>query len=231
MKINETNYGDFIKSRRKELSLTQNALAEALHCTPQAVSKYENGKSSIFLGMLGDLCKALEVDVDSFLEQKSEKNNDLCDKNSFSEKKFAGFLCFLREKEKKTQSVVSKEIDISQQKLSKWEKASSFPDLDELKILSQYYGLSASELYFSIFKQGDNHLEEKLEIKKEKNKKLNSSKILFTSILALLAISIGVLLTLVLHFHSSNSSSQNSSTQYNSSSSKTPPYIDSFYIE
>jgi transcriptional regulator with XRE-family HTH domain len=144
------NYGAFIKERRKQLGITQNQLAEALHCTPQAISKYENGKTDIFSGLLGDLAKILEVDLDSLVECKNEKHNDFAEKYVFSEKKLAQTLCYLREKTKKAQGTVSKELNIPQNKLSKWECAHSIPDINELKTLADYYKLSISSLYYGL---------------------------------------------------------------------------------
>ena len=43
--LNSENIGRFIMDRRKELGLTQQQLAEKLHISFQAVSKWENGVS------------------------------------------------------------------------------------------------------------------------------------------------------------------------------------------
>ncbi len=228
----DINYGEFIKKRRKDQSITQNTLAEALHCTPQAISKYENGKSSIYLGMLGDICRVLNVDLESFLRIRGEKNNDLCEKYTFSEKKFSDYLCFLREKQDLTQKRVSRDLGISQQKLSKWETGSSLPDINELQILADYYKLSCSELYFSLSKEENEPIEKKETIKEEKKKEKKQTKI-WVFILIILAIAgMIIALNLVLHFNSHTSSSSSDSIQESQDeSTNTPPRIDSFYID
>ena len=38
-------FGSFVQQRRKELGLTQSALAEKLYVTPKAVSRWERGIS------------------------------------------------------------------------------------------------------------------------------------------------------------------------------------------
>ncbi len=232
MKQEDINYGEFIKKRRKEQSITQNTLAEALHCTPQAISKYENGKSSIYLGMLGDICRVLNVDLESFLSIRSEKNNDYCEKHTFSEKKFSDYLCFLREKSDLTQKAVSNDLGISQQKLSKWETGSSFPDINELKILADYYKLSVSELYFALPKE-ENIPEMNEEISKEEKKKEKKQTKIWLLIFVILAVAgLIVTLNLILHFNSHTSSTSSEPIEEsNDGSTNTPPRIDSFYID
>lgn len=45
MNINQTDMGQFIAARRAELGLTQQQLADRLHVTNKAVSKWETGVS------------------------------------------------------------------------------------------------------------------------------------------------------------------------------------------
>lgn len=58
----DTTYtGEQISRRRKELGLTQKELAEKLHVTDKAVSKWERGVNFPDLGLLEDLADALET--------------------------------------------------------------------------------------------------------------------------------------------------------------------------
>lgn len=43
--MNKERFGTFIAQRRRELGLTQRDLAQALHLTDKAVSKWERGVS------------------------------------------------------------------------------------------------------------------------------------------------------------------------------------------
>ncbi len=231
----DINYGEFIKKRRKDLSITQNTLAEELHCTPQAISKYEKGKSSIYLGMLGDICRILNVDLESFLSLRDEKNNNFCEKYTFSEKKFSDCLRFLREKQDLTQKKVSNDLDVSQQKLSKWETGSSLPDIRELQILADYYKLSVSELYFALPKD-ENVSDETTDadIEEEKKKEINKekrSKIWLLIPFVLVVAGLIVALNLILHFSHSSTSPSDSVQESYDESTNTPPRVDSFYID
>ncbi|MDO4317288.1 MAG: phosphoribosylformylglycinamidine cyclo-ligase [Lachnospiraceae bacterium] len=59
--------GQFLMERRKELGMTQQQLAERLHVSFQAVSKWENGVSFPNIEVLYDLAVALEVTTDEIL--------------------------------------------------------------------------------------------------------------------------------------------------------------------
>ncbi len=59
--------GRFIAQRRKELDLTQRQLAEALHVTDKAVSKWERGAGCPDISLLEPLAEALGLSVDQLL--------------------------------------------------------------------------------------------------------------------------------------------------------------------
>ena len=59
--------GRFIAQRRKELDLTQRELAEALHVTDKAVSKWERGAGCPDISLLEPLAEALGLSVDQLL--------------------------------------------------------------------------------------------------------------------------------------------------------------------
>jgi len=61
--MNTEKFADFLRSRRKELGLTQEQLAERLHVSTAAVSKWERGKSLPDIAKIEDLAAALEVSV------------------------------------------------------------------------------------------------------------------------------------------------------------------------
>ena len=59
--------GRFIAQRRKELDLTQRELAEKLHVTDKAVSKWERGAGCPDISLLEPLAEALGLSVDQLL--------------------------------------------------------------------------------------------------------------------------------------------------------------------
>lgn len=59
--MNKERLGSFIGERRRELGLTQRELAERLHVTNKAVSKWECGLSYPDVTLLEPLASALEL--------------------------------------------------------------------------------------------------------------------------------------------------------------------------
>ena len=59
--------GGFIAQRRKELKLTQRELADAIHVTDKAVSKWERGMGCPDISLLEPLAEALGLSVDQLL--------------------------------------------------------------------------------------------------------------------------------------------------------------------
>lgn len=65
--------GNRITKYRKEKGMTQEALAERLGISSQAVSKWENDASCPDIGLLPQLCRELGITTDELLTGKSEK--------------------------------------------------------------------------------------------------------------------------------------------------------------
>lgn len=69
--------GRFIAQRRKELGLTQKALAQQLHVTDKAVSKWERGAGLPDINTIEPLAAALEVSVLSLMQGRQEEPETL----------------------------------------------------------------------------------------------------------------------------------------------------------
>lgn len=61
------NIGKIISEKRKNLGITQQTLAEKLHVSFQAISKWENGISHPDIELLPILAKTLNISIDSLL--------------------------------------------------------------------------------------------------------------------------------------------------------------------
>lgn len=70
------NIGKIITDRRKSLGLTQQALAEKLSISFQAISKWENGTSCPDVTLLPRLAAVLNVSIDSLLGHHSQLLTD-----------------------------------------------------------------------------------------------------------------------------------------------------------
>ena len=77
--FNGEKIGSFIMSRRKELGMTQQQLADKLHISFQAVSKWENGTTYPNVEILYDLAIVLDVTTDEiFAGRKKRQSLRLC---------------------------------------------------------------------------------------------------------------------------------------------------------
>lgn len=65
--LNPIQVGQFIQARRKALGMTQQQLADKLHVSFQAVSKWENGATCPNIEILRDLAMTLNVTADELL--------------------------------------------------------------------------------------------------------------------------------------------------------------------
>ena len=72
--LDSTKIGSFIQRKRKECGMTQQQLADQLHISFQAVSKWENGTAYPNIELLYDLAGALQVSVDEILTGDEKRN-------------------------------------------------------------------------------------------------------------------------------------------------------------
>lgn len=76
-------FGRFIAEQRKEKGMTQANLAEILHITDKAVSKWERGSGSPDISNLSEVAKVLGITVDELLngERKIEQEERITSEN------------------------------------------------------------------------------------------------------------------------------------------------------
>lgn len=62
--MDKAKMGTFIKEQRMALGMTQQQLAEQLHITNKAISRWETGNAYPDIALLDDLAAALSVSVE-----------------------------------------------------------------------------------------------------------------------------------------------------------------------
>jgi transcriptional regulator with XRE-family HTH domain len=72
--VNLIKTGKFICELRKEKNITQKELANAIHVTDKAVSRWETGKGLPDISLWKPLCEALEISVNELLNGERIKN-------------------------------------------------------------------------------------------------------------------------------------------------------------
>ena len=68
--MNQKEIGKFIAELRKEKNMTQQELANILKITDRAISHWENGRSMPDAGIMLELCKELDINVNELLSAK-----------------------------------------------------------------------------------------------------------------------------------------------------------------
>ncbi|MBQ9120384.1 MAG: FHIPEP family type III secretion protein [Lachnospiraceae bacterium] len=71
--MNEKQFGTRISQCRQNKNMTQEELARRLGVTPQALSKWECGRSLPDLSMLAEVCNVLEVSADYLIGRQAEQ--------------------------------------------------------------------------------------------------------------------------------------------------------------
>ena len=74
---------NFIKTKRKDLGITQDELAEKLFVTEKAISRWETGRGTPDISLLLPLSKELNIDVSELLngEKGTKKDIDIVKNN------------------------------------------------------------------------------------------------------------------------------------------------------
>lgn len=73
--MDEEKVSKLIKESRKKLNLTQEKFAQKYNVTPQAVSKWENGKNLPDITTLKEICKDSNTSIDNLLLGKKNKSH------------------------------------------------------------------------------------------------------------------------------------------------------------
>ena len=82
--MNQEKIGKFIAKERKEKNMTQQELAKKLNITDRAISHWENGRSMPDAGIMLELCKLLDINVNELLSAKKiikESYNEHAEEN------------------------------------------------------------------------------------------------------------------------------------------------------
>ncbi len=70
--IHPEQLGSRIAARRRARGLTQGQVAERMGVSPQAVSKWERGRSCPDLIFIDELCACLDISMDALLTGKED---------------------------------------------------------------------------------------------------------------------------------------------------------------
>lgn len=192
--------GKFISNRRKELKISQKDLADILNVAIPTISKWENDDRLPDLAIIGQIAKALKVDLESLLKCENALNNNYDIQYSFDINRFAKHFNYLRKYNNLSLVQLADIIKARYQAISKWENEESLPNIHMLVKCANVFKVSIAELYYGI---SFNENKEKEIISKKKTNYLP----IFISLLSIVFISI--LLIIFLKPNNGNTSDSN----------------------
>ena len=102
--MDQIKTGKFIASCRKEVGMTQAALAEKLGITDRAISKWETGKSLPDSGIMLELCELLKINVNELL------SGERIMAESYDKRVEENLIAMRREIEEKNRQLLAAEI-------------------------------------------------------------------------------------------------------------------------
>ena len=96
--MNQEKIGKFIADNRKKQKLTQEQLAEKLHVSKNAVSKWERGLNLPDVSLMEELCQVLKISLNELFAGEYLKKQDILEQ---SEKNILSILKFNADLKKK----------------------------------------------------------------------------------------------------------------------------------
>lgn len=145
--MQKESLGRYIASVRKKKGKTQKDLAEALHYTPQAISKLELGDGSIPLDIAISVCKYLDISLDSlFLREEEPKPYDSSVKNLSG---LGSKLKAIREETRLSQDGWGDRLGISPKTIRKYEKDEQLPSFLAFEAYCEQKGVLPSDILLS----------------------------------------------------------------------------------
>ena len=75
--MNLNKISNLIKTKRKEIGITQEELAQRLFVTEKAISRWETGRGTPDISLLIPLSKELKIDVSELLNGEENKKNNI----------------------------------------------------------------------------------------------------------------------------------------------------------
>ena len=139
----------FLVERRKKLGISQSDIAVALGYSSQMISVWESGRGVPNIQVWAKYANILELDLEGFLFDKIQQNNDHCKTMSFVGACFANNLKKLRISRGLTQKDVYLHLGFSNKTLSNLENGKSYPDYDEFIALADFYSCGYDAFYFA----------------------------------------------------------------------------------
>lgn len=137
----------YLYARRQALGLTQKDLADAAGYSIQAISRFENGETSLSIASLPTIANLLKVSLDDIFFRK-EPSSDFTPLAKFDDAAMAVTLKSLRQKAGYSQSEEAALLQVSPKTVFNYEVGATLPSLDATERLLEVYHLSAQDFFY-----------------------------------------------------------------------------------
>lgn len=140
--------GQRIRAARLAKGMTQEELGQLLGVEKSAVAKYENGRIvNLKQATLKKISEILEIPASEMIAGDEEQQGQVVKSaTSDSHGIFAENLRCYISKSGRTQSEIADALGIPLMTFNDWVRGKTYPRIDKLEMLAQYFGVSKSEL-------------------------------------------------------------------------------------
>lgn len=140
--------GQRIRAARLAKGMTQEELGQLLGVEKSAVAKYENGRIvNLKQTTLKKISEILEIPASEMIVgDEAQQGQGVKNAVSDSHGIFAENLRYYISKSGRTQSEIADTLGIPLMTFNDWVRGKTYPRIDKLEMLSQYFGVSKSEL-------------------------------------------------------------------------------------
>lgn len=140
--------GNLIKEKRCEYDMTQYDLAALLGVEEMTVSSFEEGNLELLTTEIRNkLAFMLNIPITAFISKDESIPEDLIDtEESDSRSIFVANLRRLMELHGKSRKEVSDDLHVSYFTFVDWHKGKSYPRIEKLQAIAQYFGVTVAEL-------------------------------------------------------------------------------------
>jgi transcriptional regulator with XRE-family HTH domain len=145
--MDSVTLSDFITQRRHSLGKSQNDLATSLSYTNQAISSFENAKTSPSISILPALADFLELSLDDLMAKRVPSTP--ATKNApFDEEKIRQNILALRVSKGYSQTEEGELLGVSRRTIIHYEKGTSIPSVVVLEKLLSIYQIRCSSFFY-----------------------------------------------------------------------------------
>jgi transcriptional regulator with XRE-family HTH domain len=139
--------GSYVAERRKALGLVQQSIADELHYSVQAISRFEQGQSQLSLGVLPALADLPQESFDDLLTCNPTPGSFSGKNKPIDGEAFSKNLVRLRKEKHISQKELALKLGIGERSEQNYEKGNSMPPADVALAMAEFFAVEPSEFF------------------------------------------------------------------------------------